>query len=71
MESNMFSVLYVIIIATKLKNKFTVDEQYRVHQLVHELIKINATTRQGQTLLHLCVDFETPVDTFHCVEICR
>lgn len=71
MENNMFSILYVIIIATKLKNKLTVDEQYRVHKLVHELIKINAKSRLGQTLLHLCVDVETPVDNFHCVEVCR
>lgn len=71
METNMMSILYIIIIATKLKNKLTANELYRVHQLVHELIKINATSRNGQTLLHFCVDVETPVDPFHIVEICR
>lgn len=71
MENNLFSVLYMVVIATKLKKKFSSDEQYRIHQLVHELVRISAISCQGQTLLHLCVDVETPVDTFHIVEVCR
>ncbi len=71
MESNLLSALYIVVISTKLKNKFTPDEEYRVHQLVHEMISVNATSRHGQTLLHLCVDAETPVDTFHIIEVCR
>lgn len=70
-ENNLLSVLYVIVIATKLKNKFTTEEQYRIHQLVHEVVSLKATSRLGQTLLHLSVDVETPVDTFHIVEVCK
>ncbi len=41
-----------------------------MHQLFHEMISVNATSSHGQTLLHLCVDAETPVDTFYIIRIC-
>lgn len=71
MESNLLSALYIVVISVKLKNKFTPNEEYKVHQLVHELVSVNATSRPGQTLLHLSVDYDTPVDSFHIVEVCR
>lgn len=71
MESNLLSSLYIIGIVTKLKCKFTADEEYRVHQLIHELVNVQATSRHGQSLLHLCVDSETPIDSFHIIEVCR
>ncbi|XP_065219810.1 protein fem-1 homolog B-like isoform X2 [Planococcus citri] len=71
MESNLLSSLYIIGIVTKLKSKFIPDEEYRVHQLVHNLVNIHATSRHGQSLLHLCVDPDTPIDSFHIIEVCR
>ncbi|XKL64612.1 hypothetical protein PGB90_004698 [Kerria lacca] len=71
MENNLLSALYIIVISIKLRNKFSSEEEYRMYQLIHELVNVNATSRHGQTLLHLCVDVETPVDTFHIIEVCR
>lgn len=71
MESNLLSALYMVVILTKLKSKFDEEDEYKMSQLVHKLVSVNATSSHGQTLLHLAVDAETPLDTFHIIEVCR
>ena len=71
MESNLLSTLYMVVILTKLRSKFDDDEEYKMCQFVHRLVNLKATSTHGQTLLHLAVDAETPVDTFHIIEVCR
>lgn len=72
MENNVNTVLYVLVIISKLmkKNISSIDK-FEIHQLVYKLNKLHVTTREGQSLLHLCVNFRTPVDDFHTNNVCK
>ncbi|XP_047115103.1 protein fem-1 homolog B [Schistocerca piceifrons] len=70
-ESNITTVLYILVIITKLMKTCTKKEEFRVNSLVYRLNKLNVATREGKTLLHLCVDAETPVDDFHTNDVCK
>lgn len=48
-----------------------VEKESQVHHTVYSLVRIEARTRTGQSLLHLAVNPETPVDDFHTNHICR
>lgn len=54
----------------QLMNQF-VEKESQIHQTVYGLVRVQARTRSGQTLLHLAVNPETPVDDFHTNHICR
>ncbi|KAL0278710.1 UNVERIFIED_CONTAM: hypothetical protein PYX00_000453 [Menopon gallinae] len=72
LENNINTVLYILVIMTKLiKNNVNIADKFEVHQLVYKLNKLNITTRDGQSLLHLSVNFQTPVDNFHTNHICK
>ena len=72
MDNNITTVLYVLVIITKLMKKDVKGgDKFEVHQLVFKLNKLNVTTRDGQSLLHLCVNFQTPVDDFHTNDVCK
>uniref|UniRef100_A0A1B6ET95 Protein fem-1 homolog B n=2 Tax=Proconiini TaxID=565685 RepID=A0A1B6ET95_9HEMI len=71
MESNVITALYILVILTKLMKTCNAKEEYRVHQLVFRLNKLQVASRHGQTLLHLCVNAETPVDNFHTNDVCK
>ncbi|ROT76986.1 protein fem-1 homolog B [Penaeus vannamei] len=49
----------------------TVEKESQVYQTVYNLVRVQARTRSGQTLLHLAVNPDTPVDDFHTNHICR
>ena len=75
MESNITTTLYILTILTKL---ITLNEKGhdkadlgKAHYLVHKLCALQATLRDGQTLLHLAVNAETPVDDFHTNDVCK
>lgn len=70
-ESNITTVLYILVIMTKLLKFCTKKEEFRVHQLVFRLNKLKLKMRDGQSLLHLCVNAETPVDDFHTNDVCK
>ncbi|XP_075216692.1 protein fem-1 homolog B-like [Lycorma delicatula] len=71
MESNVITALYILVILTKLMKTCNAKEEYRVHQLVFRLNKLQVASRHGETLLHLCVNAETPVDNFHTNDVCK
>lgn len=48
-----------------------VEKESQIHHTVYCLVQVDARTRTGQTLLHLAVNPETPVDDFHTNHICR
>lgn len=48
-----------------------VEKETQVHHTVYSLVRVEARTRSGQSLLHLAVNPETPVDDFHTNHICR
>ncbi|XP_043482021.1 protein fem-1 homolog B-like isoform X1 [Leptopilina heterotoma] len=75
MESNITTTLYILAILTKLitlneRDKDKIDLR-KAHYLVHKLCSLKATLRDGQTILHLAVNAETPVDDFHTNDVCK
>lgn len=55
---------------TNLMNQ-VVDKESQIHHTVYGLVRVQPRTKSGQTLLHLAVNPETPVDDFHTNHICR
>lgn len=43
----------------------------KAHHLVHKLCALQLTLKDGQTLLHLAVNADTPVDDFHTNDVCK
>lgn len=43
----------------------------KAHHLVHKLCALRVCLKDGQTLLHLAVNAETPVDDFHTNDVCK
>ncbi|KAJ9592024.1 hypothetical protein L9F63_001463, partial [Diploptera punctata] len=71
MESNVTTVLYILVIITKLMKFCSKKEEFHVNRLVFRLNQLQVSTRDGQTLLHLCVNADTPVDDFHTNDVCK
>ncbi|RZF44658.1 hypothetical protein LSTR_LSTR000610 [Laodelphax striatellus] len=71
MERNVISALYVLVISSKLNEKYCKDDDYKLRKLIFKLNKLQVTSKIGQTLLHLCVNPDTPVDEFHTNDVCR
>lgn len=75
MESNVTTTLYVLTILTKLitlnENRYDESDLSKVHQLVHKLCSLRIHLKDGQTLLHLAANVETPVDDFHTNDVCK
>lgn len=70
-EANLTTALYLITILTNLFKKCPGNEKFEVRRLIFSLNKMNLTMRDGQTLLHLSCNSETPVDDFHTNDVCR
>ncbi|XP_043255866.1 protein fem-1 homolog B [Colletes gigas] len=75
MESNITSTLYILAILTKLltanESRYTEEDKDKAYRLVHKLCILQLSLRDGQTLLHLAVNYETPVDDFHINDTCK
>lgn len=71
MESNLTTTLYLLTILTKLLKSCSDEERFNVNRLVFALNHLNVTLRDGQTLLHLACNAETPVDDFHTNDVCK
>lgn len=48
-----------------------VSDLTQAHHLVHKLCALRVCLKDGQTLLHLAVNAETPVDDFHTNDVCK
>ncbi|XP_064474971.1 protein fem-1 homolog B-like [Ornithodoros turicata] len=70
LEANLYTALYLLVIVTKLRFS-SPEEEHELHRLVYRLARLKRTTKDGSTLLHLCVNSETPVDDFHTKNVCR
>ncbi|XP_011506514.1 PREDICTED: protein fem-1 homolog B [Ceratosolen solmsi marchali] len=74
-ESNITTTLYILTILTKLMtlNEKGYDEIdiKKAHYLVHKLCALKMALKDGQTLLHLAVNADTPVDDFHTNDVCK
>uniref|UniRef100_A0AAR5Q6D3 Protein fem-1 homolog B n=1 Tax=Dendroctonus ponderosae TaxID=77166 RepID=A0AAR5Q6D3_DENPD len=70
-ESNLTTTLYILTILTKLMKKCNEEEKFNVRRMVFALNQLQLTLRNGQTLLHLACNAETPVDDFHTNDICK
>lgn len=71
LDSNILTVLYLLILITKLLKKCTKDEELEVYQLVYKLNNMSLNTKDGFTPLHLTVNPDTPVDDFHTNDVCK
>ncbi|XP_011697232.1 PREDICTED: protein fem-1 homolog B isoform X2 [Wasmannia auropunctata] len=75
MESNITTTLYILTILTKLmtlnENRCDESDITQAHHLVHKLCALRVCLKDGQTLLHLAVNAETPVDDFHTNDVCK
>ncbi|XP_043674739.1 protein fem-1 homolog B-like isoform X1 [Vespula pensylvanica] len=74
-ESNITTTLYILTILTKLmtlnEKNYNEADVSKAHYLVHKLCALQVKMRDGQTLLHLAVNSETPVDDFHTNDVCK
>lgn len=74
-ETYITTTLYILTILTKLLtlngNRYEQSDVLRAHQLVYKLCALNVRLKDGQTLLHLAVNSETPVDDFHTNNVCK
>jgi len=73
MENTLLSILYLLVIATKVLplNPNIQENSLSLSRLVFSLNKLGLTTKSGETLLHLCVNAAAPVDNFHIVNLCK
>lgn len=53
-------------------NKKGYDEDFnKIFLAVHQLCALEMKLKDGQTLLHLAVNADTPVDDFHTNDVCK
>ncbi|CAL1674637.1 unnamed protein product [Lasius platythorax] len=75
MESNITTTLYILTILTKLMtlngNRCDESDLRQAYHLVHKLCALQVCLKDGQTLLHLAVNADTPVDDFHTNDVCK
>lgn len=71
MDSNIHTVLYLLIIITKLLKKCTKEQELDIFCTIYKLNHMDLRTKNGQTFLHLTVNASTPVDNFHTDEVCK
>nr|CAH7728174.1 unnamed protein product [Callosobruchus chinensis] len=70
-ESNLISTLYLLTILTRLMKQCSEEEKFNIGRMVFTLNQLQVTLRDGQSLLHLACNAETPVDEFHTNDVCK
>ncbi|XP_045483090.1 protein fem-1 homolog B isoform X1 [Harmonia axyridis] len=70
-DSNLTTTLYLLNILTKLMKQCSEEEIFNIKRMVFTLNQLNMINKDGQTLLHLACNSETPVDDFHTINICQ
>jgi Fem-1 homolog b len=70
-ESNLMTALYLLVLVTQLSKTQDAEVVHNTKKLIYRLNKLKVTLRDGQTLLHLAVSAETPVDDFHTNDVCK
>ncbi|CAN8005279.1 unnamed protein product [Ixodes hexagonus] len=67
-DANLLTCLYLLVELGRLPKDARGPDMLR---LVYRLVRLNRVTREGSTLLHLCVSADTPVDDYHTKNVCR
>lgn len=74
-ETNIFTGLYLLTIATKLmKNhriKISRDCLKELYRMVYQMNRMKLKLRDGQDLIHLACNGVSPVDDFHTSDVCK
>ncbi|XP_077989636.1 protein fem-1 homolog B-like [Glandiceps talaboti] len=68
-ESNIHNILYLLNIITQMT--CTSQEDLTFRKVVYKLARLNPRLADGSTLLHMVVNYKTPVDDFHTNDVCR
>ncbi|XP_037080986.1 protein fem-1 homolog B-like [Pollicipes pollicipes] len=71
LESNMTTVLYMLMIANRLMPSATEAQGFEVYRSGYRLCQLGQLTRRGRSLLHMVTFADTPVDDFHTSSICK
>ncbi|GAB6032424.1 hypothetical protein CHUAL_011062 [Chamberlinius hualienensis] len=71
MDSNMHTILYILLIITRLLKKCSKEQELGIYRIIYRLNNMKLRTRNGQTILHLTVDAATTVDDFHTNDVCK
>lgn len=73
METNLVTMLYLLCISCKLLADCDAHHPHlqSLNKIAFQANKIGARTRIGETLLHLCVNADTPLDDFHINDVCK
>lgn len=69
-DANMLTSLYLLVVVSKLHFS-SASQEHELMRLIYRLVQLGRVTRDGCTLLHLCVSADTPVDDFHTKNICH
>lgn len=72
---NVVTGLYLITIITKILKRdgslVTAEELMDIQDTVTVFVQMNPRLRSGQSLLHLALNAQTPVDDFHTNDVCQ
>lgn len=70
---NLITMLYLLCISCKLLADHDSDHesQLSLNKIAFQANRLDARTREGETLLHLCVNVDTPIDDFHINDVCK
>lgn len=71
----MVTALYLITIVTKVlrrnRSAVTPVELKEIQQIVTVYVAMDPRLRNGQSMLHLALNAQTPVDDFHTNDVCQ
>ncbi|GLH16192.1 Palmitoyltransferase Hip14 [Gryllus bimaculatus] len=70
-HNNYNTVLYILIITTKMMYLCSPEEKSNVHNMVSKLVKMQLKMGNGRTLLHSCVDVAPPVMDRDIEDVCK
>ncbi|XP_034241275.1 protein fem-1 homolog B isoform X2 [Thrips palmi] len=73
LDMNLITMLYLLCISCKLLADHDSDHesQLSLNKIAFQANRLDARSRDGETLLHLCVNVDTPIDDFHINDVCK
>lgn len=71
LDENLLSTLYLLVLIAKLMPNLTTVRQRSLCALVYRLNRLRLSTRSGYSLLHMCVDFRTPIGDVYTKSVCK
>lgn len=67
--------MYLITIVTKIlrrnRNLVSAEELREIQDIVTVFVAMDPRLRNGQSMLHLALNAQTPVDDFHTSDVCQ